>query len=200
MLLTIESGKELIGLARKSIESFLEDKDLEHDDALKEKYSEKRGVFVTLYLNRQLRGCIGFPLPSYTLYDGIVNASRSAAFEDPRFPRLTAEEYQKIRIEISVLTVPQEIHADKQKPEDILDCIKIKRDGLIVENSYASGLLLPQVAVEWGWDSKQFLENTCMKAGLDKDAWKEKNCRISTFSAQIFAEKDGKVVERKIEA
>ena len=95
-----------------------------------------------------------------------------------------------------MLTPPEEIH--NHKPDDCIKEIKVPGDGLIVDNGSLTGCLLPQVAVEWGWNEKQFLEHTCMKAGLEKDAWQRDGCRIYKFSAQIFSEKDGNVIEKPI--
>ena len=108
----------------------------------------------------------------------------SAAFRDPRFPSLTAEELNDLEIEISVLT-------PLEKVNDVSE-IKVGRDGLIIKKDFHQGLLLPQVAVDWGWDRTQFLEQTCRKAGLPPNAWKEKDAEIEKFSALIFRESDFK--------
>ena len=199
MILTISDGKALIELARKSIYYVLRNKALKEDSVLKQRFSEKRGVFVTLHKDHELRGCIGFIEPIFSLFDSIVKASAAAAFNDPRFPPMTIEEIKEnnIEIEVSVLTIPQLV--DNSSAEDCLNEIKVKRDGLIVEMDSFKGCLLPQVAGEYGWDEKQLLENTCIKAGLDKGAWKSEGCNIYRFSAQIFSEKDGKVIESHIE-
>ncbi|MCK5629350.1 MAG: TIGR00296 family protein [Nanoarchaeota archaeon] len=199
MAFTISDGKTLIELARNSIYSILRDKVLKEDSILKQRFIEKRGVFVTIHKNGELRGCIGFIEPIFSLFDSIVKASAAAALSDPRFPPLTIEEIKEnnIEIEVSVLTIPQLV--DNSSAEDCLNEIKVKRDGLIVEMDNFKGCLLPQVAGEYGWDEKQLLEHTCIKAGLDKDAWKSEDCHIYRFSAQIFSEKDGKVIESHIE-
>jgi AmmeMemoRadiSam system protein A len=141
---------------------------------------QKRGVFVTLWKEGDLRGCIGFPYPVKPLVEAVQEASISAALQDFRFPPVLEEELSRIEIEISVLTPPQPI-----KPEQI----KVGIHGLIVKKGDASGLLLPQVAMDYHWDSMTFLEQTCVKAGLPKSAWK-KGCQILAFEAQIFAEVD----------
>lgn len=176
-----EDGKELLKLARDSINGFFEGKGIQVKDDVMKKYAEKHGVFVTITINNELRGCIGYPEPMYPLYEAITNSARSAAFSDPRFKPLTKEEFKDIHLEVSVLTVPELIEA---KPENI----KIGEDGLIIRNKLGSGLLLPQVATEYNWDAKQFLEHTCEKAGLDKDSWKEKDILVYKFQAQIFKE------------
>ncbi|MBA3064055.1 TIGR00296 family protein [Candidatus Woesearchaeota archaeon] len=177
-------GKLLIKLARESISSyFLQN---EPNISTVKHFSDRQGVFVTLYKNKQLRGCIGFPEPVFPLFEAIIKSARSAAFEDPRFPPLQKEELKDIRIEISVLTVPTLIEV--KKPEDYFKKIKIGKDGLIIRSSLGSGLLLPQVATEYKWDVKESLGHLCEKAWLKQDAWKNTNNQIYKFQAQIFKE------------
>jgi AmmeMemoRadiSam system protein A len=180
-----EQVKKLLKLARNSIESYFSKKDYDFSKDKKE-FKEKQGVFVTLKTREEeLRGCIGFPYPILPLSEAIFQAARAAAFSDPRFFPLSKEELENIKIEISVLSVPEEIKCEKEK---LLDDIRIGKDGLIVQLGGFSGLLLPQVALEWRWNSLEFLENCCDKAGLDRDEWKEKDCKIFKFQAQIFSE------------
>lgn len=178
-------GEKLINLARTAIE----DRFLKRQTDLKDydEFSKKQGVFVTLTKNKELRGCIGFPQSIYSLNKSIVEAARAAAFEDPRFRPLSREEFTEIKIELSVLTIPQRIKV--RKPEDYLKEIKIGRDGLIIKAGPYSGLLLPQVAVEYRWDVETFLRQLCMKAGLSMDAWQNVNYELHKFSAEIFKEK-----------
>jgi len=177
-------GKLLIKLARKSISSyFLKN---EPDVSAVKQFSDRQGVFVTLYENKQLRGCIGFPEPVFPLFEAIIKAARSAAFEDTRFLPLQKEELKNIEIEISVLTVPALIKVEK--PEDYIKKIKIGEDGLIIRSNLGSGLLLPQVATEYKWGIEEFLRHLCEKAWLKQDAWKNTNNRIYAFKAQIFKE------------
>lgn len=184
MMINETQGKKLLKLARNSIESYFSGSELDFENYKKE-FKEKQGVFVTLTENEELRGCIGFPYPMLSLAEAIVRAAQAAAFEDSRFLPLRKEELSKIKIEISVLTIPEEIKCKKEKiPEEI----KIGEEGLIVQLERNSGLLLPQVATEYKWKEREFLEHTCEKAGLDKDAWKEKNCSVFKFQAQIFDE------------
>ena len=131
--------------------------------------TEKRGVFVTLYKKKHLRGCIGFPEPILPLGIALIKAAKAAAFEDPRFSPLSTSELKEIKIEITLLTKPKKTDPKK---------IKVGKDGLIIKKGFNSGLLLPQVAVEYKWDAKTFLEQTCLKAGLDKDAWKDAESSI----------------------
>ena len=177
-------GKLFIKLARESISSYFLQK--EPDISTVKQFSDRQGVFVTLYKNEQLRGCIGFPEPVFPLFEAIIKAARSAAFEDPRFPPLQKEELKHIKIEISVLTVPTLIKV--KKPEDYLKEIKIGKHGLIIRSTHGSGLLLPQVATEYKWGVGEFLRHLCEKAWLKQDAWKNTNNSIYKFQAQIFKE------------
>jgi len=199
MKYTLDDGRVLISLARDAIESVLNNSESQFkpDGKLIEEYGDKRGVFVTLSLNSELRGCIGFIQPIYKLYEAVIRAARLAAFNDPRFAGLTKEEYKEISVEVSILTPPKEIMADT--PDDYLKNIKVRRDGLIIDNGFNSGCLLPQVPGEWNWDEKEFLENTCMKAGLHKDAWKDDNCKVLKFTAQVFSEEAGGVIEKELD-
>ncbi len=138
------------------------------------------GAFVTLRIQGHLRGCIGYIESPEALSEVVRKAAGKAAFHDPRFPPLTTREFHSIAIEISVLT-PPELIAD-------VSMIEIGRDGLIVELGVARGLLLPQVAIEQGWDRLEFVENTCAKAGLPGDAWMDPATQIYAFHAEVFSE------------
>jgi len=173
-----EDGKKLLKLARESIEEEFSGK---KPEKLQEtKFKQARGVFVTLIKNKELRGCIGFPLPTYDIQRGIYEAAKSSAFSDSRFSKLTQEELGKIKIEISILTIPQDV-------KDIQE-IEVGKDGLICNYLGYSGLLLPQVATEWKMNRIQFLEALASKAGLPRNAWQDKNFKIQKFQAQIFKE------------
>lgn len=141
---------------------------------------EKRGVFVTLWLEGELRGCIGFPYPIKPLAEAVQEAAVAAAVQDPRFPPVRTEELSHLEIEISVLSVPKPIEPDQ---------IQLGIHGLIVRRGNRSGLLLPQVAMEYHWDVPTFLAQTCGKAGLPQETWKEKGCLFG-FEAQVFSEGD----------
>jgi len=182
-MLSEEQKKRVLELAREAIESYFQHKEPKFDDKF---LSKKHGVFVTIKLGDQLRGCIGFPEPTYTLGEAIIQASRAAAFNDPRFPELNESELKDIKIEVSVLTEPDEIKV--KKPEEYIEKINIGTDGLIAKKGFQAGLLLPQVATEWGWDSKEFLQQTCVKAGLTIDAWKDADTKIFKFQADVFSE------------
>jgi len=195
---SIDDAKELISLARQAIEDFYIDENTEEKvpDEIKEKYKEKRGVFVSIYVDGELQGCIGFPYPVFSLWKGVIKAAVGAAFEDPRFPPLLRKDYEKSRIELTILTEPEPIEI--KEVEDYLKKIKIGKHGLMVKDAFGTGLLLPQVAVDEGWTVEEFLNYTCMKAGLDADCWRNKRRNVYWFEAQIFKEEDGKIVEKKL--
>ena len=180
MKLAKEQGKSLLKLSRDAISTFLLKRNLE----LPNGFDEKRGVFVTLHTfpDYKLRGCIGFVDDVFSIKEGVVRASRAAAFSDPRFKALSIDELKRIVISVSLLTKPELL-----KKEEV-DRINLGEDGLIVENGNKKGLLLPIVAVEQNWNYKEFLEGCCFKAGLNKDAWKEKECKLFKFNTQVFSE------------
>jgi len=198
MMLSLEEGTLLVKTARKTIETYLRDGRILPRPRVPSKLLEPRGVFVTLTKQGELRGCIGHPLPTMPLIDALIDSAISAATRDPRFPPVTPEELAEIEIEVSVLSKPETVKVSH--PKEYPRHIEIGRDGLIVEGMGCAGLLLPQVAVEYGWDAEEFLSNACMKAGLMPDCWLEKGVRISKFSAQVFSERKpgGEIVERKL--
>ncbi|MEM2874634.1 MAG: TIGR00296 family protein [Candidatus Hadarchaeales archaeon] len=197
-MLSLEEGKILVKVARQAVEGYIRDGTVIRPPRVSERLKRKMGVFVTLTMNGELRGCIGHPLPQLPLIEATIDAAISSATRDPRFPPVSPDELEKIEIEVSVLTEPELIKVER--PSDYPRHVVIGRDGLIVERGAYAGLLLPQVPVEWGWDSEEFLSHACMKAGLPPDAWLEKGTRISRFSAQIFSEREpgGEVEEWKL--
>ena len=178
-----EDKTSLLKLARDSIETFFSGKEPNTEKV--KKFSEKQGVFVTLKKNGHLRGCIGYPEPYFPLNLAIINSARAAAFEDHRFAPVEKSELNDIKIELSVLTVPELIEV--KKPEEYLKKIKIGEDGLIIRGS-RSGLLLPQVFVEYKSTPKTALEMVCEKAGLRNNAWQDLRNKIYRFQAEIFHE------------
>ena len=186
MRLSEKEGKELIKLARESIKSVFSNSLLKIDDNIKSRFDKKQGVFVTLSIKGELRGCIGYPEPVFQLYKAVVNAAKSAAFSDPRFNPLDKEDFKQVDIELSVLTVPELIKVRDAK--DYLNSIKVGEDGLIIRSELSSGLLLPQVFTEYKCDIVKALEMTCKKAMLNKDEWKNLDNKIYKFQAQIFKE------------
>jgi AmmeMemoRadiSam system protein A len=141
--------------------------------------AEPRGVFTSLYLHADLRGCVGYVLPTSPVYRAVAETARAAAFNDTRFSPVTADEAPHLQIELSILTPPQPIN-----PE----AIEIGRHGLLISHHGRRGLLLPQVPAERQWDRITFLEQTCRKAGLPHDAWRN-GASIAAFSAEVFGEK-----------
>ncbi len=189
-----EAISELIKLSRYKLEysfgGMVRNLSVEKDRILRmyPELKEKRGIFVTIYKDKELRGCIGFSNSIYPLIEGVVKAAELAAFEDPRFQPLTKEELNYIHFEVSILTIPEEISNIGFDKNEIVKKIKIGKDGLIIEMNNHSGLLLPQVAKEWNFDALDFLQETCVKAGLPKTAWMNKDCHIFKFQAEIFKE------------
>ena len=184
---TIEDGKIFVRTARKVIEHYLKTKEIIYPDEIK-KYKEKRGVFVTLRKGKELRGCIGFPRPIYPLYKALVLASIYSATEDPRFEPLKLEELNKVTIEVNILTEPELIKVND--PLEYPEKIKIGKDGLLLEYGIFSGLLLPEVPVEEGWNETEFLSYLCLKAGLPPDCWIKYPVKIYKFQSIIFKEKE----------
>lgn len=177
--LSAEEKQGLLQLARMTLEKKLLGRTETAPRALDSSImKEKRGAFVSLHRRGMLRGCIGCIEGRKPLLGTIEEMARAAAFNDPRFPPLSAEELKDLDIEISVLTPLKEIH-------DINE-IEIGVHGLFIERQHCCGLLLPQVAAEWGWDRIRFLEETCRKAGLTADSWREKVTKIYIFSADVF--------------
>ena len=182
----LEEGKRGLELARAALEHYLsENVKLKAPDNLPASFDEERGVFVTLNKFGALRGCIGYPYPVFTLKDAIIEAAISAAVGDPRFPKVTKEEFREVTIELTILTMPQVLDV---KPADLPKHIEVGRHGLIVKKGFYQGLLLPQVATEYNWSAEEFLCQTCWKAGLPQDAWLEEDTEVSTFEGQIFRE------------
>lgn len=186
-MLTVEQGKKLIYVVREVIKTKLNDKSYSVPSSIKKMFSFKSGCFVTLKKGNSLRGCIGYTESNLPLIDTLMSAAEKAAFADPRFPPLDKDELKYISIEVSVLTRPRLIMV--RNPEDYLKEIKVGKDGLIVKGVLESGLLLPQVAIEYEWNAQQFLEQTCVKAGLQKDDWRDFNkVTVYKFQSQVFSE------------
>jgi len=184
-----KEGKRAVELARAAIEKHLGGGS-ELPSHLPEVFREKSGVFVTLnrYPSRDLRGCIGFPEPIMPLAGAIEDAAVSAATRDPRFPPVSLGEMDRIVVDVTMLTPPERI--DHKGPDDLVSKIVIGRDGLIARKGFYSGLLLPQVPVEWGWSVEEFLSHTCMKAGLAPDSWREGNVSFQRFSGYVYGERE----------
>ena len=186
--LSDSDGVFLVKTARMAVTEFLSTgKKMKLESEREKKFSFNSGVFVTLNNADGLRGCIGFPMPDKKLSHGIIDAAIAAATEDPRFSPVKINELSNIVFEVTVLTPPVEITVTN--PMEYLEKIKVGRDGLIIRNSFSSGLLLPQVPVEYGWNVEEFLQHTCEKAGLEKDTWKNEKVKIEKFEGIVYKEK-----------
>ena len=200
MLLELEKGAFLVKLARSAVETYLtQGVKISPPPQTPEELFEERGVFVTIkrFPSGQLRGCIGYPEPVMPLVLATIDAAISAATRDPRFYPVKVEELPGLVFEVTVLTPPEPIDAP---PGELPKAIKVGQDGLIVRCGLSSGLLLPQVPVEWGWDEEEFLSQTCVKAGLPPNCWLDPRCKFYKFQGQIFTEVRpyGEVIEEKI--
>jgi len=207
--LRLAEGEFLVRLARRAVEAYLmEGRQIKPPPDTPERLLEKRGVFVTINsfeslegrVYKRLRGCIGYPEPIVPLVEATIDAAISSATSDPRFYPLTVKELSNVVFEVSVLTPLELIKVSR--PSDLPKKIKVGRDGLVVERGIFKGLLLPQVAVEWGWDEETFLSEACMKAGLFPDAWLIEGTKVYKFEAEIFEELEpsGRVIRKELMA
>lgn len=170
----------LLKLAREAIIAKINGRELTLEFPDNEVFQKKMGGFVTIHKNGSLRGCIGYVKAVDTIFNTVRDMAVSAAVEDPRFPPLSVSELKDIEIEISMLSKLTPIQSDKD--------ITVGPDGLFVVQGNYSGLLLPQVAIEYGFDAIKFLEEACRKAGLPAMAWKNSETRLYSFRATIFSE------------
>lgn len=173
-----EERAVLVRLAHESIEAALDMRKFSVEPPGPH-LAEPRGVFTTLYLQNELRGCVGYVLPIGSLYQAVAETAQAAAFEDGRFYPVTKEELPDLKVELSILSVPKPIETEE---------LEIGRHGLLVTMAGRRGLLLPQVPIEHNWDRITFLEQTCRKAGLPLDAWRQ-GAKIEAFTAEVFGEK-----------
>ncbi len=174
-----EERKLLLCLARESILSAIEHREISFDSPTAH-LSENRGVFTSLYLRSELRGCVGYALPATSVYRAVAETARAAAFDDTRFSPVTVDEAAELKIELSILSPPQSMKAE---------AVEIGRHGLLITMAGQRGLLLPQVAIEHGWNRNTFLDQTCRKAGLALKAWQQ-GATIETFTAEIFGDEE----------
>lgn len=186
-----DEGTFLVHLARKAVEEYLKNRrHIKVPEDTSKNLLKPCGVFVTIntFANgeKELRGCIGYPYPTAPLAEAVVDSAIHAATQDPRFPSLTLRELDHVVFEVSVLTPPEEVKV--KNPKEYIAKIKVGQDGLIIENGFYKGLLLPQVPVEWKWDEETFLCQCCQKAGLPPDSWLVKGTRVYTFSSVIAEE------------
>jgi AmmeMemoRadiSam system protein A len=173
----------LLELAHQAIMSALEAREISLITT-NQHLSEPRGVFTTLYCQRKLRGCVGYPAAQLSLYRTVIETARAAALDDPRFIPVTLSEAQQLQVSLSVLSPLKPIKAEE---------VEVGRHGLLISDGARRGLLLPQVPVEHSWDRVTFLEQTCRKAGLPVDAWRH-GATIEAFTAEVFEDEDTRIV------
>ncbi len=178
--LDIDAQKELLALARKTLERFIATGEVPDHKPERPELHQESGAFVSLHCGDELRGCIGLIKPAGPLYQTVQQCAVSAASEDYRFDRVSPDELPDITIEISVLSPMERIKDNSE--------IAVGKHGLYVVRGQRRGLLLPQVATEWGWDREAFLAQTCQKAGLEGTAWQDPATTIYQFQAQVFSE------------
>jgi AmmeMemoRadiSam system protein A len=178
-MLNEEDQKQLLALARQSLEARVT-RGRAPEVAFTGPFALRRGAFVSIHSGEDLRGCLGHLALDAPLGQTVVHLGGAVADSDPRFAAVAEHELPFLHIEISVLT--------PERPIASIAEIEIGRHGLIVEDGYARGLLLPQVATEHGWNRELFLDHTCLKAGLPADAWHH-GARILIFEAQVFSER-----------
>lgn len=184
-MISEENGQFLVKTAKEAISTYLENnRRITIPQDCPDELKEDLGVFVTLNKRSRLRGCIGYPEPVKSLIESTIDVAIAAAFDDPRFPPLKKEEFDELEFEVTVLTQPELIEVTR--PDEYFDEIEIGRDGLIIQKGYARGLLLPQVAPENGFNEEEFLDHTCMKAGISADSWMDESCDVYKFQGQIF--------------
>jgi AmmeMemoRadiSam system protein A len=174
-----DERRQLLTLAREAINAAVEGRKLELDPP-SEHLAEHRGAFTTLHRNGELRGCVGYVFPQYSVYRTVAETAVAAAMDDPRFRAVEPAELPQLEFEISVLSPVQPID-----PEDV----EVGKHGLVITYGGRRGLLLPQVPAEHDWDREMFLAQTCLKAGLPPDAWQH-GAKIEAFTAEIFSDKD----------
>ncbi len=177
-MLTIDERRNLLRLARETLVAHFSGGEPPSRPTLANPQAHS-GAFVTLTRHGELRGCIGYPGSRQPLDEVVAQCAIAAATEDPRFPAVLGPEVPELEIEISVLTPITRVTNVSE--------IEVGRDGLVMEQGFRRGLLLPQVATEYGWDRETFLAHTCLKAGLPPDAW-QTGAKILRFQAEVFSE------------
>lgn len=177
--LTADEERQCLKLARQALEHHFRTGGHLRSPIKDGPLKEKRGAFVTLTVDGDLRGCIGYPLPVKPLDETIIEMAVAAATQDTRFEPLEVNELKKLKIEISVLGLPEPVSDPAQ--------VEVGGHGIIVSKGFNKGLLLPQVPIEHGWDRETYLGHGCLKAGLPAQEWK-KGAKIEVFTAQVFSE------------
>jgi AmmeMemoRadiSam system protein A len=180
---SLEQRQILLRIAHEAILCAVERRSIAASAPRDVRLAEERGVFTTLYLQGQLRGCVGYAVPVAPLHLAVAETARAAAFEDTRFVPVTKEEALRLEISLSVLSRLFPIYAEG---------VEVGRHGLVISHGACRGLLLPQVPVEHGWNRESFLDQTCRKAGLPLDAWR-KGATIEAFTAEVFSDAKAQV-------
>ena len=180
-MLSDQARAHLLGVARAAIAAHLAKAPRPPVDPLG--LPDASGVFVTIKTRGELRGCLGVLQMRHGLAEEVARCARDSATADPRFPPMTSQELGDIALEISVLGPLERVDPLGRLDEAIV----IGRHGLVVEDGHRRGLLLPQVAVEWGWTREQFLRQTCRKAALPEDAW-QTGAQVFRFDAEVFGD------------
>jgi AmmeMemoRadiSam system protein A len=185
--LTDQEGKYLLEVARNTIEQGLfKDKAVSRlSEVDSSRFSEKRGTFVTLTIDDNLRGCIGHIIPQESLLEGIRENAINAAFRDPRFNPLSKKEWENVKVEISILTDPRRLNYSDA--DDLLKKIHPDVDGVIIKKGFYQATFLPQVWEQLP-DKKEFFTHLCLKAGMDGDEWKKGKLEVYTYQVQAFEE------------
>jgi AmmeMemoRadiSam system protein A len=185
--LSEDEGKYLLSVARKTIEEKLFERkgEVRPAQAISNRLEERRGTFVTLTMEGALRGCIGHIVPQESVREGIRENAVNAAFRDPRFGPLTKKEFEKVKIEVSVLTDPKPL--SYSDADDLLNKLRPGVDGVIIKKGFHQATFLPQVWEQLP-DKKEFLTHLCLKAGLNGDAWRKERIDVSTYQVQAFHE------------
>ena len=189
----LSSGEklELLRIARKGVEAAARHQKYLPESPVSPQLCRKAGAFVTLHIHGELRGCIGYIEAALPMYETVAQTAGKSAVADPRFEPVSEQEVREIEIEISVLSPLVRIN----RTEEVI----VGKHGVLIERGYNRGLLLPQVATENNWDLKEFLEYTCMKAGIDKELYKDAGTRIYVFTADVFGESEfGKISEENL--
>lgn len=181
-MLNEELSHQLLSIARRSVEGAVKGEKAPAFDVSAPELLRPCGAFVTLEKHGDLRGCIGYPEPVRPLWQAVSEAAQSAALRDPRFPPVRAKELKDLAIEVSVLS--------DFRPFAGPEALVVGRDGLYIRKGFYSGLLLPQVASEYGWDAEEFLRHVCRKAGLPEEAWRSEEADLKVFEVQLLHESE----------
>lgn len=203
---TLEQGEFLVKLARRAVEEFIRSRRVikPPEDTPRKLLEDNYGVFTTIETVKEngtteLRGCIGFPRGNVNTARATINSALAAAFDDPRFAPLDESELNSVIFEVSILSPLKEVKFNS--PRELVNMVKVGVHGLVIERGMYSGLLLPQVPVEYCWDSVMFLDEACVKAYLKPECWVEKGTTVYIYEAQIFRERSprGEVYERDLQ-